>query len=171
MNSIRSSCRTPSPLGELLLVANGDALCGVYFEGQKYFPEHALQWDESPRLPLFVEAISQLRQYFAGTRTAFDLPLMPEGTQFQRDVWKAIGETPYGQTITYAELARRCGRPSSARAAGAATGRNPLTLVIPCHRIMGSDGALTGYAGGLERKRALLTLESRSSGAGLLKVA
>ena len=171
MNSIRSICRTPSPLGELLLVADGDALCGVYFEGQKYFPEHAMQWHEDPRLPLFVEAISQLRQYFEGTRTAFDLPLMPGGTQFQRGVWKSIGDVPYGLTIAYAELARHCGRPSSVRAAAAATGRNPLTLVIPCHRIIGSDGALTGYAGGLERKRALLALESRRSATDLRKVA
>jgi methylated-DNA-[protein]-cysteine S-methyltransferase len=108
---------------------------------------------------------------FAGTRTVFDLPLVPEGTPFQRDVWRAIGAVPFGATITYAELARRCGRPAAVRAAGAATGRNPLTIVIPCHRIVGSGGALTGYAGGLDRKRSLLALEARHAGALSLELA
>jgi methylated-DNA-[protein]-cysteine S-methyltransferase len=93
------------------------------------------------------------------------------GTPFQRDVWSAIGDVPYGQTISYAELARRCGRPSAVRAAGAATGRNPLTIVVPCHRIMGAGGALTGYAGGLDRKRALLDLEARHASAGAFALA
>jgi methylated-DNA-[protein]-cysteine S-methyltransferase len=101
----------------------------------------------------------------------FDLPLAPEGTPFQRDVWMAIGAVPFGDTITYGELARRCDRPSAVRAAGAATGRNPLTIVIPCHRIVGSNGALTGYAGGLERKRALLALEARHANDLLLELA
>ncbi|HET6803381.1 MAG: methylated-DNA--[protein]-cysteine S-methyltransferase [Betaproteobacteria bacterium] len=152
-----------SPLGDLLLVANasGDALCGVYVVQQKYFPMAAAQWQLSPRLPLFRRATAQLRDYFAGARTTFDLSLAPEGTAFQQDVWSKIRAVPFGETITYAELARRCGRPRAIRAAGAATGRNPLMIVVPCHRIMGSGGALTGYAGGLDRKRALLELESR----------
>jgi methylated-DNA-[protein]-cysteine S-methyltransferase len=104
-----------------------------------------------------------LREYFAGSRTAFELPLAPEGTAFQRDVWSAIRAVPFGETITYGELARRCCRPSAVRAAGAATGRNPLMIVVPCHRILGSGGALTGYAGGLECKIALLELESRQA--------
>jgi methylated-DNA-[protein]-cysteine S-methyltransferase len=151
-----------SPLGDLLLVANasGDALCGVYVVQQKYFPMAAAQWQLSPRLPLFRKATAQLRDYFAGARTTFDLSLAPEGTAFQQDVWAKIRAVPFGETITYAELARRCGRPRAIRAAGAATGRNPLMIVVPCHRIMGSGGALTGYAGGLDRKRALLELES-----------
>ena len=115
--------------------------------------------------------MTQLREYFAGTRTEFDLPLAPEGTSFQRGVWNAISGVPFGATISSGELARRCGRPSAVRAAGAATGRNPLTIVIPCHRIMGSGGALTGYAGGLDRKRALLTLEARQAREPLLELA
>lgn len=165
METMKLISRTPSPVGEILLVARapGDALCGLYLARQKYFPEAAAQWSESPRLPLFRTAAAQLREYFAGARTAFDLPLAPEGTAFQREVWSAIAAVPFGATITYRELARRSGRPSAVRAAGAATGRNPLTIVVPCHRIVGSGGALTGYAGGLERKRVLLELESRSA--------
>lgn len=156
------TCRLPGPLGEMLLVANPDAtaLAGLYLANQKYFPD-AAPWDEAPTLPLFRAAATQLREYFAGARTAFDLPLEPAGTPFQRRVWAAIAEIPFAETITYAELAARCGRPSAVRAAGAATGRNPLTIVIPCHRVVGSGGALTGYAGGLDRKRTLLAHEAK----------
>ena len=104
-------------------------------------------------------AHSQLDQYFAGSRKRFELPLAPDGTSFQRAVWNAIAQVPWGETLTYAELASRAGRPGSARAAGAATGRNPLSIIVPCHRIIGSDGSLTGYAGGLDRKQKLLALE------------
>ena len=107
----------------------------------------------------------ELREYFAGARTRFDVPLDPAGTPFQRKVWREIAAVPCGTTISYTELARRCGRPAAVRAVGAATGRNPMTVIIPCHRIVGSDGTLTGYAGGLDRKRALLELESRAAGA------
>lgn len=173
MKPMQSTRRTPSPLGEILLVADpqGDALCGLYLERQKYFPEDAAKWPNSSRLPLFRNAIAQLREYFAGARTTFDLPLAPQGTAFQRDVWSAIGAVPFGATITYSELASSCGRPSAVRAAGAATGRNPLTIVIPCHRIVGSGGALTGYAGGLDRKHALLALESGHASGVTRKVA
>ncbi|HEV2221335.1 MAG TPA: methylated-DNA--[protein]-cysteine S-methyltransferase [Casimicrobiaceae bacterium] len=164
MNAKPQTCRTPSPLGEILLVANarGDALRGLYLEGQKYFPQDAARWTASPRLPLFRNAVAQLGEYFAGRRENFALALEPAGTEFQRTVWREIARVPYGGTISYAELARRCGRPSAVRAAGAATGRNPITVVIPCHRIVGSGGALTGYAGGLDRKRALLAIEAGS---------
>ena len=167
------TCRLPSPLGEMLLVANpdGTALTGLYLVKQKYFPAQAVQWDEVPQLPLFRSAAAQLREYFAGARKAFDLPLAPAGTPFQRQVWAAIAAVPFAATITYGELAARCGRPSAVRAAGAATGRNPLTIVIPCHRIVGRGGALTGYAGGLDRKRTLLALEAEHAGSGLLAVA
>jgi methylated-DNA-[protein]-cysteine S-methyltransferase len=173
MNTTKHMFRTPSPLGTILLVANasGDALSGIYLDGQKYFPAGIDSFRESPRLPLFRDAATQLREYFAGTRTTFDLPLAPEGTAFQRDVWSAISTVPFGTTISYGELARRCARPSAVRAAGAATGRNPLTIVIPCHRIMGSGGALTGYAGGLDRKRALLALEARYASRPALELA
>ena len=102
------------------------------------------------------------REYFAGKRTRFSVTLAPHGTPFQRSVWKAISSVGFGKTITYAELARRAGRPGSARAAGAATGRNPIGIIVPCHRIVGSNGSLTGYAGGLAKKRALLALEARA---------
>jgi methylated-DNA-[protein]-cysteine S-methyltransferase len=164
MNANPQTCRMPSPLGEILLVANarGDALRGLYLEGQKYFPEDAALWTASPRLPLFRNAVAQLGEYFAGRRENFAIPLEPAGTAFQRTVWREIARVPYGETISYAALAMRCGRPSAVRAAGAATGRNPITVVIPCHRIVGSGGALTGYAGGLDRKRALLAIEAGS---------
>jgi methylated-DNA-[protein]-cysteine S-methyltransferase len=103
----------------------------------------------------------QLREYFAGTRVAFDLPLAPVGTPWQRAVWDTLLAIPFGETATYGELAARLGRPSAARAAGASVGRNPLAIVVPCHRVVGANGALTGYAGGIERKRWLLDLETR----------
>jgi len=163
MNAEKLSLRVPGPLGEMLLVAtpDGSALCGLYLERQKYYPPMTAAMREAPDLPLFAEAASELREYFSGARRTFDLPLALEGTPFQQRIWSAICGVPFGMTITYAELARRCGRPSAVRAAGTATGRNPMTIVVPCHRIMGSGGALTGYAGGLDRKRALLDLESR----------
>ena len=166
------TCRLPGPLGEMLLVSNpdGTALAGLYLANQKYFPD-AAQWDEAAQLPLFRNAAAQLREYFAGARTAFDLPLEPAGTPFQRQVWAAIAEIPFAATITYAELAARCGRPSAVRAAAAATGRNPLTIVVPCHRIVGSGGALTGYAGGLDRKRTLLAHEAAQADRTLRAVA
>ena len=173
MESTLSTCRMESPLGEILLVASsrGDALCGVDLERQKYFPVDADQWRDAPKLPVLRDAVAQLREYFAGTRMRFDIPVAPVGTPFQREVWAAIGEVPFGETITYAELARRCGRPSAVRAAGAATGRNPITIVIPCHRIVGGDGSLTGYAGGLDRKRTLLPLEARDAAPKVRRVA
>lgn len=163
MKANMTTCRMESPLGPILLAANdgGGALSGVYLEHQKYFPADWGAWRHAPDQPVLRDAVRQLREYFAGARTRFELALAPTGTPFQRRVWDAISEVPFGETITYAELARRCARPTAARAAGAATGRNPLTIVVPCHRIMGSGGAMTGYAGGLERKRALLDLESR----------
>jgi methylated-DNA-[protein]-cysteine S-methyltransferase len=116
-------------------------------------------WRRASGLPLLRRAAAELAAYFAGERLEFDLPLEPAGTPFQRDIWRAIASVRRGETIAYRELAARAGRPASVRAAGAATGRNPLSIIIPCHRIVGADGALTGYAGGLARKRALLALE------------
>jgi len=105
--------------------------------------------------------VAQLSEYFAGTRKTFDLELAPRGTPFQLDVWKALCEVPYGETITYAELARRVGRPAAVRAVGAANGANPIPIIVPCHRVIGSNGTLTGYGGGIERKQFLLALEGR----------
>lgn len=157
-------CRRDSPLGTLRLAARDGALVGIWFDGQKYDARAGLDWREAPDDALLRDAARQLDEYFAGRRRRFDLRLAPVGTEFQRDVWRAIAKVPAGSTISYAELARRVGRPTSVRAAGAATGRNPLSIVVPCHRIVGADGALTGYAGGLERKRALLALERVDAG-------
>jgi len=157
--------RVPSPLGEMLLASDGDALSGAWFDGQRHQPPVGLAWQQRSDLPLLRHAATEFAEYFAGERIAFDVPLAPVGTPFQRDVWQAIASVPYGETIAYRELAARAGRPKSIRAAGAATGRNPLSIIVPCHRIVGMDGALTGYAGGLARKRALLALEHAAIGA------
>ena len=159
MNSAISFCRTRGPLGDMLVAAAGSALTGIWFADQKYVPSVPASWREDPVHPVLREALAQLAQYFAGARSAFDLPLAPEGTPFQQAVWRAIAAVPFGATSTYGELAAQAGQAQAARAAGAATGRNPLSIVIPCHRIVGRGGALTGYAGGLDRKRALLALE------------
>jgi len=149
-----------SPHGRMLLVANDEGLCGVYFDGQKYLPDVDSEWRRDPRYATLEQAKRELAEYFGGGRKRFETALAPEGTPFQRTVWKAISTVAFGETITYGELARRAGSSGSARAAGAATGRNPIGIIVPCHRIVGSDGSLTGYAGGIERKRALLALES-----------
>ena len=149
-----------SPHGQMLLVAHGEALAGAYFEGQKYHPQIGAEWRRDARHAPLEQAKRELTEYFAGERERFETELAPAGTAFQRAVWKAISTVGFGQTIAYGELARRAGCPGSARAAGAATGRNPISIIVPCHRIVGSDRSLTGYAGGLNRKRALLALES-----------
>jgi methylated-DNA-[protein]-cysteine S-methyltransferase len=149
----------PSPLGDMVLASDGDALSGAWFEGQRHQPPIGSAWQRRPDLPVLRRAAAELAAYFAGDRITFDVPLAPVGTPFQRDVWRAIAGVPYGATIAYRDLAARAGRPESIRAAGTATGRNPLSIIVPCHRIVGADGALTGYAGGLARKRALLALE------------
>ena len=149
-----------SPYGEMLLVGEDEGLSGVYFEGQKYFPAIEAEWRRDADHALLRHAKRELAEYFGGERERFETVLAPEGTVFQRSVWKAISTVGFGETITYGELARRAGCIGSARAAGAATGRNPITIIIPCHRIVGSNGSLTGYAGGLGRKRALLALEA-----------
>ena len=149
-----------SPYGQMLLVANGEGLSGVYFDGQKYVPRVEPEWRRDARHAPLRQAKRELAEYFGGERKRFETSLAPEGTPFQRSVWKAISTVDFGQTIAYRELARRAGLPGSVRAVGAATGRNPITIIVPCHRIVGSNGSLTGYAGGLDRKRALLALES-----------
>lgn len=148
-----------SPRGRMLLVADDRALTGVYFTGQKYHPHIEKEWRRDAQHAPLRQANRELAEYFGGTRTRFTVKVAPRGTPFQRAVWKAIAGVGFGQTIAYAELARRAGRPGSARAAGAATGRNPIGIIVPCHRIVGSNGALTGYAGGLAKKRALLAME------------
>jgi methylated-DNA-[protein]-cysteine S-methyltransferase len=151
-----------SPLGAMLLTSDGTALTGLYFQGQRYAPQPEPGWVRRDDLPVFARARAWLDAYFSGHPLGADLPLAPRGTHFQRAVWQQIARIPRGETITYAELARRAGNAAAVRAAGAATGRNPISLLIPCHRVVGSDGSLTGYAGGLERKRRLLALEAGS---------
>jgi methylated-DNA-[protein]-cysteine S-methyltransferase len=152
-------CETPR--GRMLLVASEQGLAGVYFVGQRHYPKRDAAWKRDSRV--LEAAKRQLLEYFAGKRKRFTVPLDPQGTPFQRAVWLEIAKVGFGETISYAELARRAGFPGSARAAGAATGRNPLGIIVPCHRIVGTNGSLTGYAGGLSRKRAFLALETTAS--------
>lgn len=150
-----------SPQGTMILTATPKGLAGVYFRGQKHFPERR-EWQRDSRHPVLRKARRELMEYFAGKRARFEVALDPQGTDFQRSVWKQIAKVGFGRTLTYGELAKRAGHPGSARAAGAATGRNPIGIIVPCHRILGANGSLTGYAGGLARKRALLRLEGGS---------
>ncbi len=156
--------RITTPAGTLFAPAVDGAITGIYFEQQQYFPDITDDWIEDGNAAPVPECARQIREYFDGTRTEFDLPLAPAGTDFQRRVWQQIARIPFGKTISYAELAKRAGAQGSARAAGAATGRNPITLVVPCHRVVGSDGSLTGYAGGLPRKTKLLQIEGALHG-------
>ena len=155
----RACARYESPMGTMLLAASERGLAGVWFAGQRHGPD-TRGWYEDPDHPVLRQAVAQLVEYFAGQRTAFDLPLdLQGGTPFQQSVWDALLRIPRGGTTSYAELARRLGKTQAARAIGAAVGRNPVSIVVPCHRVLGTDGTLTGYAGGLERKTALLQLE------------
>ena len=157
--------RLATPLGTLLATAAGGALTGLYYEGGRHAPAIGADWVEDANAAPFGECRRQLGEYLEGARKSFDLPLAPEGSEFQRRVWIEIARIPYGETVTYAELAARAGAPGSARAAGAATGRNPLSIVVPCHRVVGSDGSLTGYAGGVPRKKRLLDIEDARAAA------
>ena len=144
-----------SPIGTLRLVSDGTHLVAIEFEGM-----HAEQGGDLEATDAVLDACaSQLAEYFAGERTRFRLPLAPAGTAFQRSVWKALEQIPYGQLNSYADIAAVIGKPRAVRAVGAANGRNPIPIVVPCHRVIGSDGSLTGFAGGLETKRRLLELE------------
>ena len=143
-----------SPIGELLLTAEGGALTRLHFSPFDIDPA----WEHDPAA--LVEPTRQLREYFAGERTEFELDLGPAGTAFQRSVWDRLVTIPYGETTTYGELARELGDPRKVRAVGTANGRNPIAIVVPCHRVIGADGSLVGFGGGLERKRILLDLEA-----------
>lgn len=178
----------PSPLGPLTVVAEepvrtesavragetdavtgggaeggGGALTGVYFEGHLRGPSPAALGPRDDDRPEFVALRRQLDEYFAGDRTGFDLPLAPRGEPFRQRVWALLRQIPYGETRSYGQLARELGDPALAQAVGSANGRNPLSVIVPCHRVVGADGSLTGYAGGLERKRFLLELEGADS--------
>ena len=146
-----------TPIGELLLVSDDRALRELRFAGKWTASDIDPQWQQGD--VVIERAMTQLDEYFSGQRTQFDLPLCPVGTDFQRNVWHALASIAYGESISYAELARRVGRPNAVRAVGAANGRNPLPIILPCHRVIGSDGSLTGFGGGLPLKQRLLTLE------------
>lgn len=147
-----------SPIGELLLLGDGHALHGLYMQQGRRPIVKSPDW--KPAAGAFADLGEQLRAYFAGRRTSFDIPLVLAGSPFQRRVWRALQEIDYGETISYGELARRIGDPSASRAVGMANGRNPIAVIVPCHRVIGANGTLTGYGGGIERKRLLLDLEA-----------
>ncbi|WP_225781652.1 methylated-DNA--[protein]-cysteine S-methyltransferase [Xenophilus sp. Marseille-Q4582] len=154
--------RIATPLGAVLLARTDAGLAGLWFDGQRHSPDSRCvqRWAPDEGDALLREAERQLLDYFAGRRPAFDLPLdLSHGTPFQQAVWRALCAIPRGQTLRYGALAAQIGQPAAARAVGAAVGRNPLSVVVPCHRVIGADGSLTGYAGGLPRKVQLLTLE------------
>jgi methylated-DNA-[protein]-cysteine S-methyltransferase len=149
----------PSPLGEILLTFDDDTLLGLYFVGQKDEPSIRGDWVRDDAHPIAARTAIHLDRYFSGETVAFDVPMRFAGTPFQVAVWKALCEIGHGDTVSYAEIARRVGAPAAVRAVGAAVGRNPVSIFVPCHRVVGSDGSLTGYAGGLPRKTHLLKLE------------
>ncbi|WP_020574258.1 methylated-DNA--[protein]-cysteine S-methyltransferase [Actinopolymorpha alba] len=156
MTSTQHTCTIDSPVGPLELVAVDGALTEIHFAGTAPATQGDLDSD-----PVLREAVDQLTAYFGGVRTEFDLPLDGRGSEFQKRVWQALTEVPYGETWSYAQLARHIGSPTASRAVGAANGQNPLPVVVPCHRVVGTNGTLVGYGGGLDRKRVLLELEAK----------
>jgi methylated-DNA-[protein]-cysteine S-methyltransferase len=162
---LRSHTVVGSPVGPLTLVAVGGVLAGLYMTEQRHLPPGGMFGEPGdPGAGPFAAAASQLREYFDGERTGFDVELTLDGTAFQQCVWAALRGIPYGQTISYGQLADRIGQPSASRAVGLANGKNPVGIIVPCHRVVGADGGLTGYGGGIERKRYLLAHEQRVSG-------
>lgn len=158
-----------SPLGPILLTADGTSLTGLYLEDSAAVRARIEKSSghaplEETDLDIFAAAAAQLEEYFAAKRRDFDLPLAPSGTEFQRSVWQGLLDIPYGETFGYAQLAAAVGRPRASRAVGAANGKNPISIIIPCHRVIGADGSLTGYAWGEEKKRILLDLEREHAG-------
>jgi len=162
MNTTLLHRHIDSPVGPLLLVADEHALRVIEFDNPRHPYKRSSAWQPGDNA-VMREAARQLAQYFRGERREFDLPLAPQGTDFQRTVWHTLADIPYGETISYAELARRVDKPTATRAVGAANGRNPLPIVLPCHRVIGADGSLTGFGGGLPTKQYLLTLEGALS--------
>lgn len=156
-------CRIPSCLGEVLLTSDGERLTGLYFDGQKDEPPVGPRWRLDEGAAPFARARAQLQAYASGALREFDLPLALNGTPFQQRVWRALCDVGFGRTISYSELARRVGAPKAVRAVAGAVGRNPVSVIVPCHRIVGADGSLTGYSGGLDRKKALLAHERQAA--------
>jgi methylated-DNA-[protein]-cysteine S-methyltransferase len=161
---MRTHVVVDSPIGPLTVVADDGSLTGLYMDAQRHRPgDEVLGLPGDPETEPFASAAGQLAAYFAGELTEFDLPLAPAGTLFQRTVWAALQQIPYGETWSYGQLAGKIGNPAAVRAVGLANGRNPIAVVVPCHRVIGADGSLTGYGGGLDRKRFLLDLEATPS--------
>ena len=169
MNDIRY-LRHDSPIGPLLIAASPKGLVALWMSRQRHVPDHPdPTWSpvaevDAAQRRILDETCRQLDDYFAGDRKRFDLPLDLSGSEFQRAVWSGLCDIEYGETISYGELARRIGKPAAMRAVGLANGRNPVSVVVPCHRVIGADGSLTGYGGGLDRKRFLLALEAGGAG-------
>ncbi len=151
----------PSPLGTMRIAASELGICSIRFPQHAHFSDEQMQaWQHAPHDALLLRTAQQLDEYFHGERQVFDVPLDLHGTAFQQKVWRALQTIPYGKTSNYGELAKQIGQANAARPLGAANGRNPISIIVPCHRVIGANGALVGYAGGLERKQALLALEA-----------
>lgn len=166
MNPLRYD-RFDSPIGPLTVAVDDTGVRHILFAENRHDAAGRAQWQRDADAPLVAEARGQLLDYLAGRRIGFDLPLSPRGTEFQCRVWHALARIPFGATWTYAELAREVGKPTASRAVGAANGRNPLPIALPCHRVIGADGSLTGFGGGLPTKLALLRLEGAKAVAGM----
>jgi methylated-DNA-[protein]-cysteine S-methyltransferase len=165
---MENACKLmPSPVGLLTLVARGDKLAAVLWQSERENRVRLGALREDNQHPLLLETERQLNQYFAGSRTRFDLPLDFQGTEFQQQVWQALLTIPFGETRSYGQIARELGNPKAMRAVGAANGRNPISIIAPCHRVIGATGTLTGFAGGLEAKAYLLTLEGHNFSAAI----
>ena len=152
-----------SPIGQMTIAATDKGLAGLWFDGQRHLPAELTGeavWPAAPDDPVLKQTSQQLTEYFAGERSSFELPLdLSYGTPFQQSVWQALLNISQGDTASYGEISHRIGKPAAVRAVGAAVGRNPVSVIVPCHRVVGANGALTGYAGGLDKKTALLRLE------------
>lgn len=161
MTTVLPHLRVDSPVGPLRLTSDGEHLTGVWFEEHRHGPRDVGPATEPAQAPaVLLTAARQLEEYFAGERTVFDLPVSTRGTPFQERVWAALRTIPYGRTWSYGQLAEALGSPGAARAVGLANGRNPVSIVVPCHRVVGADGSITGYGGGVGRKQQLLDLEA-----------
>jgi len=158
--------QTDSPTGRLTLFAGQSAIVAIRWETEERLPAYLADAAREESEPILRRAVRQLGEYFEGRRTEFDLPLDPQGTDFQKKVWRALCDIPYGQTASYGQIARAIGAPAASRAVGAANGRNPIPIVVPCHRVIGANGTLTGFGGGLENKAILLALEGAELFAG-----
>ena len=155
-------CIIKSPVDDLMLAADASALTGLYFVGCGHTPAASKDWKLNAKNMVLQQAAKQLEEYLAGKRTKFSVPVRLSGTEFQESIWNQIAQIPFGKTVSYTHLAKGAGSPRAIRAAGTTTGRNPIAIIVPCHRVLGKNGSLCGFAGGLERKLFLLALETRN---------